>query len=149
MFAAFFKCPLLGGEQAERELNAVESEFELNRKDDDCRLSQVMSFTCGMDGNAPIMGKEYPKYAKEEEGSDATKKAKKPFHPFAKVISIGALIPSSYLLGTTSYHCFIVDRFRASVPLGQHELVADRARGQRHRCHARATRVLPHPLLRT
>mmetsp|Transcript_23616 Transcript_23616/g.38591 ORF Transcript_23616/g.38591 Transcript_23616/m.38591 type:complete len:294 (-) Transcript_23616:16-897(-) len=77
MFAAFFKCPLLGGEQADRELNAVESEFELNKKDDDCRLSQLMSFTCGMDENAPIMGKEY-------ETSNSTTK-EEPFHPFAKV----------------------------------------------------------------
>jgi len=76
MFAAFFKCPLLGGEQADRELNAVESEFELNKKDDDCRLSQLMSFTCGMDENAPIMGKEY-------ETSNSTTK-EEPFHPFAK-----------------------------------------------------------------
>ncbi|KAL9186105.1 hypothetical protein ACHAXT_005343 [Thalassiosira profunda] len=78
MFSGFFKCPLLGGDQAERELNAVESEFELNKKDDDCRISQLMSFTCGMDGNAPIMGREYPR--ENEEGSQA----QKPFHPFAK-----------------------------------------------------------------
>eukprot|EP00804_Cyclotella_cryptica_P020270 CCRYP_015887-RA/>CCRYP_015887-RA protein AED:0.05 eAED:0.05 QI:160/1/1/1/1/1/6/125/1294 len=74
MFASFFTCPLLGGEQAERELKAVESEFELNKGDDDNRLSQVMSYTCGMDGNAPIMGKVY-----SEKGE-----AEKPFHPFAK-----------------------------------------------------------------
>lgn len=77
MFAAFFKCPLLGGEMAGRELNAVESEFGLSRKDDECRLGQVQSFTCGMDGRAPIMGR----YARD--GGDG--EGGKPFHPFAKV----------------------------------------------------------------
>ncbi|KAL7479898.1 hypothetical protein ACHAW6_005617 [Cyclotella cf. meneghiniana] len=74
MFASFFTCPLLGGEQAERELKAVESEFELNKTDDDNRMSQVMCYTCGMDGDAPIMGKVYS----EKRETD------KPFHPFAK-----------------------------------------------------------------
>ena len=76
MFSSFFKCPLLKGDSAERELNAVESEFELNKKDDDCRASQLMSFTCGMDENAPIMGKSFGKGGEDVE---------KPFHPFAKV----------------------------------------------------------------
>ena len=75
MFSSFFKCPLLSGGSVDRELNAVESEFELNKKDDDNRLGQLMAYTCGMDGFAPIMGKEYKK-----EGD-----AQKPFHPFAKV----------------------------------------------------------------
>lgn len=75
MFSSFFKCPLLKGDSAERELNAVESEFELNKKDDDNRLSQLMAYTCGMDGEAPLMGKEY-----KEKGV----KNEKPYHPFAK-----------------------------------------------------------------
>lgn len=76
MFSSFFKCPLLKGEMADRELKAVESEFELNKNSDDARLSQLMSFTCGMDGNAPIMGKEWKEY---NSGGSKT-----PFHPFAK-----------------------------------------------------------------
>jgi len=83
MFSSFFKCPLLNGDSADRELNAVESEFELNKKDDDCRLSQLMSFTCGMDGSAPIMGR----YSKDCDGDDG-KSQKKPFHPFAKVCTM-------------------------------------------------------------
>ena len=79
MFSSFFKCPLLSKDGCTRELNAVESEFELNKKDDDNRLSQLMSYTCGMDENAPIMGKEY--VTKKNEGDDG----EKPFHPFAKV----------------------------------------------------------------
>eukprot|EP01082_Thalassiosira_pseudonana_P002309 g2198.t1 g2198 contig11:912012-915958(+) len=79
MFSSFFTVPLLGGEQAERELNAVESEFELNRCDDDCRLSQLMSETCGMDGNAPIMGREFV-----VSSSSSSTQQSKPFHPFAK-----------------------------------------------------------------
>ena len=59
MFSTFFKCPLLNDHSMERELNAVQSEFELNRKDDDNRLSQLMAYTCGMDGGAPIMGKQW------------------------------------------------------------------------------------------
>jgi nardilysin len=76
MFSSFFICPLLGGDQAHRELNAVESEFELNKSDDDNRLSQVMSYTCGMDGDAPIMGR---RYSNREDGDGG-----RPFHPFAK-----------------------------------------------------------------
>ena len=75
MFSSFFVCPLLSGERAGRELNAVESEFELNKSDDECRASMVQCFTCGMDGDASIMGKVYKE--EEEEGG-------KPFHPFAK-----------------------------------------------------------------
>lgn len=45
MFASFFKCPLLTDNSVERELHAIESEFELNKKDDDNRLSQVQCFT--------------------------------------------------------------------------------------------------------
>jgi hypothetical protein len=94
MFSSFFKCPLLSESAIERELNAVESEFELNSKDDDTRLSQLMSFTCGMDGYAPIMGRKWlPMRNNDEEGrrveeADAggERDAKeRPFHPFAKV----------------------------------------------------------------
>jgi nardilysin len=77
MFASFFICPLLGGDQAERELNAVESEFELNKCEDENRLSQLWSFTCGMDGEAAIMGKRYSNRDAEDGGE-------RPFHPFAK-----------------------------------------------------------------
>ena len=45
MFASFFKCPLLTDNSVERELHAIESEFELNKKDDDNRLSQVQCYT--------------------------------------------------------------------------------------------------------
>ncbi|EED90699.1 probable metalloprotease, partial [Thalassiosira pseudonana CCMP1335] len=65
MFSSFFTVPLLGGEQAERELNAVESEFELNKCDDDCRLSQLMSETLSS-------------------SSSSSTQQSKPFHPFAK-----------------------------------------------------------------
>eukprot|EP00956_Cyclotella_meneghiniana_P016007 scaffold25041_cov66-Cyclotella_meneghiniana.AAC.1 len=80
MFSPFFVCPLLGGEQAGRELNAVESEFELNKSDDDNRLGQVMCYTCGMDGDAPIMGKVYS----DGGDSDNNNGDRRPFHPFAK-----------------------------------------------------------------
>lgn len=80
MFSSFFICPLLGGVQAGRELNAVESEFELNKCEDENRLSQVMCHTCGMDGDAAIMGKMYSKRCnRDNDGDDG-----KPFHPFAK-----------------------------------------------------------------
>ena len=74
MFSSFFTCPLLGGEQAHRELNAVESEFELNKSDDNNRLGQLMSYTCGMDEGAAIMGRKYCEQVEND----------KPFHPFAK-----------------------------------------------------------------
>ena len=89
MFSSFFKCPLLKGEMADRELKAVESEFELNKNSDDCRLSQLMAFTCGMDGNAPIMGNDWKGCLEEEKEdgnspSSSSSSSKKPFHPFAK-----------------------------------------------------------------
>lgn len=84
----FFVCPLLGGEQAQREVNAVESEFELNKSDDDNRLGQVMCYTCGMDGNAPIMGRDFTSGSSSSTGSSAerddNRDSGKPFHPFAK-----------------------------------------------------------------
>jgi nardilysin len=79
MFSSFFVCPLLGGEQAERELNAVESEFELNKSEDENRLSQVMSYTCGMDGEASIMGRVYSTRSDSDNSNND-----RPFHPFAK-----------------------------------------------------------------
>ncbi|KAL7498190.1 hypothetical protein ACHAWT_006084 [Skeletonema menzelii] len=87
MFSSFFKCPLLKGEMADRELKAVESEFELNKNNDDARLSQLMSFTCGMDGDAPIMGRDWK--GKKTDGasscnSNGSSSSEKPFHPFAK-----------------------------------------------------------------
>ena len=85
MFSSFFKCPLLSGGSVDRELNAVESEFELNKKDDDNRLGQLMAYTCGMDGFAPIMGKEYKAMEKEGTSENNEGDAQKPFHPFAKV----------------------------------------------------------------
>ncbi|KAL7436906.1 hypothetical protein ACHAXM_005357 [Skeletonema potamos] len=80
MFSSFFKCPSLKGEMAGRELKAVESEFELNKNSDDARLSQLMSFTCGMDGNAPIMGKKW----KATDDCNSSSVGEKSFHPFAK-----------------------------------------------------------------
>lgn len=82
MFSSFFKCPLLKGEMADRELKAVESEFELNKNSDDARLSQLMSFTCGMDGDAPIMGRDWKKVNKNSSSNSSS--SDKPFHPFNK-----------------------------------------------------------------
>ena len=83
MFADFFKRPLLWGNAADRELGAVQSEFELNRKDDECRLSQVMCHTCGMDGMADPMGGNAEFCPPRTEG-DSGEAAKRPPHPFAK-----------------------------------------------------------------
>ena len=105
MFSSFFKCPLLNEKSMERELHAVESEFELNKKDDDNRLGQLMSYTCGMDGEARIMGREWRRRTTtttgddDDDGDDARGAAEeeaggaggrcdateRPFHPFAKV----------------------------------------------------------------
>ena len=90
MFASFFKCPLLEGGMAERELKAVHSEFELNKNSDSVRLSQLISFTCGMDGGAKIMGRDWTKVNDNgdhrDNGSSISSSADgtKPFHPFAK-----------------------------------------------------------------
>ncbi len=82
MFSTFFKCPLLGGEQADRELTAVESEFEMNKMDDDTRLQQLMCFSCGMDGGAKIMGR----YGNNGNGKNGNpmQQSEISFHPFAK-----------------------------------------------------------------
>uniref|UniRef100_A0A7S4IA98 Peptidase M16 N-terminal domain-containing protein n=1 Tax=Odontella aurita TaxID=265563 RepID=A0A7S4IA98_9STRA len=45
MFAQFFVSPLLLKEAAGRELNAIESEFQLSKNADDCRLQQVQCHT--------------------------------------------------------------------------------------------------------
>ncbi len=107
MFSSFFKCPLLNESAIERELNAVESEFELNSKDDDTRLSQLMSFTCGMDGHAPIMGREWHPMRNDDDegrsvedaGARGERNAKeRPFHPFAKVRCSSIVVGSHFLV---------------------------------------------------
>jgi hypothetical protein len=121
MFSSFFKCPLLNDKSMERELHAVESEFELNKKDDDNRLGQLMSYTCGMDGEARIMGREWRRRSTtatgDDDGDDDARRAaeeeaaggaggkgdatERPFHPFAKVHTFAAL-PSRTMFARVS-----------------------------------------------
>jgi len=49
MFAQFFIHPLLLEDAVERELNSIESEFQLSKNSDQCRLQQLMCDTCGQD----------------------------------------------------------------------------------------------------
>lgn len=81
MFSCFFKCPSLTDNSVERELHAIESEFELNKKDDDNRLSQVRSFTSRGIGNVIGIGSgggggNDNESKKDDDDDDA--------HPFAK-----------------------------------------------------------------
>ena len=47
MFAQFFTAPLLLENSVERELNAIESEFQLAKNNDGSRAQQLISHTCG------------------------------------------------------------------------------------------------------
>jgi nardilysin len=47
MFAQFFASPLLLEESVDRELNSIESEFQLVKNNDACRVQQLMNSTCG------------------------------------------------------------------------------------------------------
>lgn len=47
MFAQFFTSPLLSESSVERELNSIESEFQLVKNSDGSRLQHLMSHTCG------------------------------------------------------------------------------------------------------
>lgn len=47
MFAQFFTSPLMLESSVDRELNAVESEFQLAKNSDGSRLQHLMSHTCG------------------------------------------------------------------------------------------------------
>ena len=47
MFSRFFVNPLLRPEAMERELNAIESEFQLSKNDDGCRFQQLLCHTSG------------------------------------------------------------------------------------------------------
>ncbi len=49
MLAQFFIHPLLLEDAVERELNSIESEFQLSKNSDECRLQQLMCHTCGYD----------------------------------------------------------------------------------------------------
>lgn len=49
MFAQFFIHPLLLEDAVDRELNSIESEFQLSKNSDQCRLQQLMCDTCGQD----------------------------------------------------------------------------------------------------
>jgi hypothetical protein len=104
MFSSFFKCPLLNKGLTERELNAVKSKFELNKKEDNNRLAQLMSHTCRINGEARITGRERCRCrttmgdnsnndargaAKEAGGvGGGRNETERPFHQFAKVRSL-------------------------------------------------------------
>jgi nardilysin len=47
MFAQFFTAPLMLESSVDRELNAIESEFQLVKNSDGSRLQHLMSHTCG------------------------------------------------------------------------------------------------------
>jgi nardilysin len=47
MFAQFFINPLMKEDSVERELNSIESEFQLSKNSDQCRLQQLMCHTAG------------------------------------------------------------------------------------------------------
>lgn len=47
MFAQFFTSPLLKEDSVERELQSIESEFQLVKNSDNCRVEHLMCHTCG------------------------------------------------------------------------------------------------------
>ena len=47
MFSGFFINPLMLESSVERELNSIESEFQLAKHNDSCRLQHLMCHTCG------------------------------------------------------------------------------------------------------
>ena len=47
MFSGFFIEPLMKENSVERELKAIESEFQLVKNNDHCRIQQLRSHTCG------------------------------------------------------------------------------------------------------
>ena len=47
MFSQLFISPLLRPDAMERELNAIESEFQLSKNDDGCRFQQLLCHSCG------------------------------------------------------------------------------------------------------
>ena len=57
MFAQFFIHPLLLEDAVERELNSIESEFQLSKNSDHCRVHQIMCHTCGHDVNQHAFAK--------------------------------------------------------------------------------------------
>ena len=57
MFSQFFVSPLLRPEAMERELNAIESEFQLSKNDDGCRFQELMCQTCGKEASEHPFGK--------------------------------------------------------------------------------------------
>ena len=57
MFSQFFVSPLLRPEAMERELNAIESEFQLSKNDDGCRFQELMCQTCGKEASDHPMAK--------------------------------------------------------------------------------------------
>ena len=57
MFSQFFVSPLLRPEAMERELNAIESEFQLSKNDDGCRFQELMCQTCGKEASNHPFGK--------------------------------------------------------------------------------------------
>jgi len=50
MLSQFFISPLMLKDSVERELNAIESEFQLSKNSDECRLQQLLCHDCSLQG---------------------------------------------------------------------------------------------------
>ena len=60
MLAQFFVSPLMSEDAVERELNSIESEFQLSKNSDDCRLQQLYCHECVVGDNHQTMKKVHP-----------------------------------------------------------------------------------------
>lgn len=72
MLSQFFISPLMLKDSVERELNAIESEFQLSKNSDECRLQQLLCHDCSLQGSDGTTG-----------SGSATSGAHKK-HPFAR-----------------------------------------------------------------
>eukprot|EP00557_Chaetoceros_sp_GSL56_P013042 CAMPEP_0176481116 /NCGR_PEP_ID=MMETSP0200_2-20121128/2644_1 /TAXON_ID=947934 /ORGANISM="Chaetoceros sp., Strain GSL56" /LENGTH=1248 /DNA_ID=CAMNT_0017877291 /DNA_START=89 /DNA_END=3832 /DNA_ORIENTATION=- len=50
MFSQFFIAPLMLKDAVDRELNIIESEFQLSKNSDECRLQKLLCHDCGLQG---------------------------------------------------------------------------------------------------
>lgn len=75
MFSQFFISPLMLKDAVDRELNAIESEFQLSKNSDECRLQQLLCHDCGL--------QQEMRNVENEETQNGCSRKRKQQHPFS------------------------------------------------------------------
>ena len=121
-FGHFFVSPLLLEDAVERELNAIESEFQLSKNSDDCRLGQLLCHDCGLQWQSKRdQSKKHPfasfswgnteslKHIPERNGIDMMKELRKFYNRHYYAHNMSVVVIGAYSLDELEK--FVVESF--------------------------------------